>query len=436
MYRSGLVRSVIAGALLVLGTLSLGAVGAVVQAAPSASGVTPAPLISVPPPNQLTPRSHASGGQGTQAGVGWSSSNWSGYAETSAAPYSGVSGEWTVPTLTCSGGSQYSAAWLGIDGFNNDSLIQTGTEQDCSNKSASYSAWWTTSAQGFEEQTISTGCSTTGSVSCGTVKPGDVMTATISKSVSATVSASGASENNSSVDSGSGHSIQTLPSGSSPGAPGRSGHGNSGGNGGGSSVSSTTTTISVSPTSTTQGSSVTYSASVKGSTTPTGTVSFTTGSTSLCTATLSGGAGSCTATNAPVGSDSITGTYSGDSSHAGSSGSARLTVTIPASTWALTLSDTTQGWIFTETLSYSGPGASAEWILEAPTVGNRVATLANYGTTEFQLAAIDGGSGNAELTASEGGDMVSGNTIVSIPSAPAGGDAFNIAYGSTAPASP
>ena len=51
------------------------------------------------------------------------------------------------------------------------------------------------------------------------------------------------------------------------------------------------------------------------------------GSTSLCAAVLSGGVAACGATNAPVGPDTVTGTYSGGDGYASSSGTATLTVT-------------------------------------------------------------------------------------------------------------
>ncbi len=84
----------------------------------------------------------------------WASSNWSGYAETGH--YSAISASWTVPSVSAGasagGGNRfgrrgstsawYSATWTGIDGFNNSSLIQTGTEQDYYSGSAHYSAWW------------------------------------------------------------------------------------------------------------------------------------------------------------------------------------------------------------------------------------------------------------------------------------------------------
>ena len=59
-----------------------------------------------------------------------------------------------------------------------------------------------------------------------------------------------------------------------------------------------------------------------------GTVVFTTGPTTLRTVTLSAATGtaSCSATNAPGGADTITGTYSGDFTYAVSAGSATLNV--------------------------------------------------------------------------------------------------------------
>ena len=92
----------------------------------------------------------------------------------------------------------------------------------------------------------------------------------------------------------------------------------------------TTTTVSVSPTSTAFGGSVTYTAVVTPvggvSGTPTGTVSFGSALSSLCRATLSSGKATCTASNAPVGTDEVVGSYSGDSTFAGSYGTTPLTV--------------------------------------------------------------------------------------------------------------
>jgi hypothetical protein len=92
----------------------------------------------------------------------------------------------------------------------------------------------------------------------------------------------------------------------------------------------TTTSVTLSPATVTSGTRVIYLAVVtpkSGTGTPAGTISFTIGSTSLCTAVLSGGVAACGATNAAVGTDTVTGTYSGGDGYAKSSGTATLTVT-------------------------------------------------------------------------------------------------------------
>jgi hypothetical protein len=231
----------------------------------------------------LHPNHFASPGS-TQATVGWSSSNWSGYAQTGST-YHSITGSWTVPSVSATSGSTYSAAWIGIDGFNNNSLIQTGTEQDYYSGAAHYAAWWTTSAQNFVEQAISE-----------PVTPGDVMSATITK--------------------------------------------------------------------------------------------------------------------------------------------------VSGSSWTITLTDNTHSpsWSFTKSLTYTGPGASAEWIMEAPTVGGRIATLSIYASPmAFDPGTVNGGAPG--LVASQGGDLVvrvhRGYQVVSVPSTPdIESDGFNMAYGPVAPAPP
>jgi hypothetical protein len=76
------------------------------------------------------------------------STNWSGYAvETNLKTpennaVSAVSGNWIVPTVTCSGSTTYSSFWVGIDGYSDNSVEQTGTEQDCQRHTPSYYAWY------------------------------------------------------------------------------------------------------------------------------------------------------------------------------------------------------------------------------------------------------------------------------------------------------
>jgi len=120
---------------------------------------------------------------------------------------------------------------------------------------------------------------------------------------------------------------------------------------------------------------------------------------------------------------------------------------VSTSQWQITLTDAGQPGHpaqppFTTTQAYSGPGTSAEWVLEAPEVDGRTATLAQYGSTTFDLATVDGGSPG--LAAGSGGEMVRQGLhrtqVVSTPSGPdAGspaGDGFAVAYGSTAPPAP
>lgn len=75
------------------------------------------------------------------------SSNWSGYCAVSdlSAPQprvTSVSASWTVPAVNVSIGNSYSAAWIGVGGQYDETLIQAGTEQDSINGRATYSAWY------------------------------------------------------------------------------------------------------------------------------------------------------------------------------------------------------------------------------------------------------------------------------------------------------
>jgi len=214
----------------------------------------------------------------TASGYGWSSSNWSGYALSgNAGQYNSITGVWTVPTVQATKGSSYSSNWIGIDGFNNSDLIQTGTEQDYYSGSGHYDAWWEILPA---SETVITNM---------TVNPGDVM-------------------------------------------------------------------------------------------------------------------------NADIQNDG-----NGD--------------------WTITIKDVTEGETFTTTQAYSGPAESAEWIEEAPTIGGRVATLANYGTATFDPGTVNGV--DPGLVIGDGGVMVQKRQQVSTPSQPdSDTDGFAVAYGSTAPAAP
>jgi Peptidase A4 family len=208
--------------------------------------------------------------------AGWASSNWSGYAKSGT--YTRVTGQWVVPGVSRSNKPTYSSAWVGIDGFTNGNLIQTGTESDYYSGSAHYGAWWEILPAA---ETV---------IPAIAVHPGDHMSAAITK--------------------GSG------------------------------------------------------------------------------------------------------------------------------STWTISITDTTTGKSFSTNQSYSGPGTSAEWIEEAPSVGGRIATLAHYTSPDTFDPETANGS-NPGLTAADGGVMIQKHQQVSTPSVPDGDtDGFNMAYGSSAPAPP
>lgn len=120
---------------------------------------------------------------------------------------------------------------------------------------------------------------------------------------------------------------------------------------------------------------------------------------------------------------------------------------VSAAQWSITLTDNGSTVHaaqppFSTTQSYSGPGTSAEWILEAPTVNGRQATLASYGSTKLDPDAANGLAPG--FIAGTSGEMVQSgffrSQVISIASGPDAGpppaDGFGVAYGSTAPPAP
>ncbi len=76
--------------------------------------------------------------------------------------------------------------------------------------------------------------------------------------------------------------------------------------------------------------------------------------------------------------------------------------------WTISLADTTTHQSFTTVQSYTGPGASAEWIQEAPTLGQRVANLAIDSNVDFDLGTVNGTA--PELVLSDSGVMIKGQS--------------------------
>ena len=278
----------------VLGSMvAFGAVGTAGVAASAAPTITNYPRVGLPWHGQYNT---------------WSASNWSGYAETGT--FTGVSGTWTVPAVSATSSATYSSAWIGVDGFSDNNLIQTGTEEDYYNGAAHYNAWWE----------ILPAAETAISTRSYPVTPGDRMSASIYE-----------------------------------------------------------------------------------------------------TSQTTGGGG---------------GFFRRQTEHV----------------WDIKIADTTRGWSFSTNQGYNGAGSSAEWVLEAPEVGSRIATLAHYaisppaGTGDFDNAGILTSivSGGTPTYTSAGlnypndsGTMIQNGAQVSTPGDPDTAlSAFNAAYGSAVPPTP
>ncbi|HVX20616.1 MAG TPA: Ig-like domain repeat protein [Acidimicrobiales bacterium] len=184
-----------------------------------------------------------------------------------------------------------------------------------------------------------------------------------------------------------------------------------------------TVTASVTPTASVHGQSVTYSATVTGSLgTATGSVAFTTvGSTTLCTATLSDGSGSCTAANAPVGTDTVTGTYTPGATYSSASGTTSLTVSKASTTTALVSSVNPsvygQAVTFTATVTATAPGGGTPTgTVTFKDGGTTLGTgnLNGSGVATYQTSTLSVAGSPHSVTAVYGGD---GNDTTSTSSA-------------------
>ncbi len=194
-------------------------------------------------------------------------------------------------------------------------------------------------------------------------------------------------------------------------------------------LQTTTTTLKSSPTSSSYGQSVTFTATVKptsGSGTPTGTVTFYNTGTALGTGTVSSGVAKLSTTALPAGTDSITATYSGDNTYSGSTSSAlNQTVSQENSTTALGCTPSTASYgqsvtcTATITPQYGGAltgtvtfynGASS---IGTATLSGTTATLTTSTLpvgTDSLTATYGGDANNLGSTSSAFTETVSGGT--------------------------
>lgn len=69
------------------------------------------------------------------------STNWSGYS-IEGKDFKRVEGTFTVPACAAGGGIGNVSEWVGIDGFNNEDLLQAGVDESGSPGSCYVYAWW------------------------------------------------------------------------------------------------------------------------------------------------------------------------------------------------------------------------------------------------------------------------------------------------------
>lgn len=122
----------------------------------------------------------------------------------------------------------------------------------------------------------------------------------------------------------------------------------------------------VTPSSSVAGHPVTLSAKITGtggSTGPVGTVTFSAQGGSLCSAPLAGGAASCSTTKLPVGSGTVTATYSGSTDYAAATAEASDLVVAPLTITTTTLPPGVLGQAYSFPLTASGGTAPLTWTL-------------------------------------------------------------------------
>lgn len=113
--------------------------GALAVSAPVAAASHPArPTIHLIRPAMHGTAPMAALGRSANAAA---SQNWSGYAARGKS-YKKISASWVEPTAHCTASRTFSSFWVGLDGYNSNTVEQTGTEVDCISGHARYFGWY------------------------------------------------------------------------------------------------------------------------------------------------------------------------------------------------------------------------------------------------------------------------------------------------------
>ena len=122
------------------------------------------PKIKLAKPGGVNQSAKASGASAVE------SFNWSGYADTSTAgAFTGVSAKWRQPATFCGPEQRLTAFWVGLDGFDNQTVEQLGTLAWCFQGLPYYFSWW----EMFPGASVTVGA---------TVQPGDLISASVKRS--------------------------------------------------------------------------------------------------------------------------------------------------------------------------------------------------------------------------------------------------------------
>ncbi len=82
-------------------------------------------------------------------------------------------------------------------------------------------------------------------------------------------------------------------------------------------------------------------------------------------------------------------------------------------TWTIAVTDITSGQSFSQAFAHIGPGASAEWIEEAPKVNGLQSPLASFGTVQFTGMAWAGADPTSVVDTTVNMIDVAGSVIAS-----------------------
>src|ERR1700689_3534228 len=119
--------------------------------------------------------------------------NWSGYAdaESGSSTVSQVSGNWTIPAVTClprpyQNQDAFLANWVGIDGYTNGTVEQLGSATQCFEGVKYYYVWY----EMYPANTVEEGTTACINDNVNCPEPGDHVSASV------TVKSAGSGENN------------------------------------------------------------------------------------------------------------------------------------------------------------------------------------------------------------------------------------------------